>query len=248
MAEKNKKRKDEKRKDERARVWGFIAYPDSVPQNWRDILDNDHLSWVESPLHDKDINADGTVKKPHWHIMLFFEGKKSLKQIESISDSVNASEVIIIQNPKGMARYLIHYDNPEKFQYKREEIICHGGAEVDSYFEMSASSKFAVLTEIYEFILDSEIENFADFIRYCLENNEYNWLEVASNKNTLAINKLIDAVFQKRVSKQSGEVVENTLDKKIAKVKEMKEKGVKNSVIANTVGISVSTVKRYLKK
>ena len=22
-----------------------------------------------SPLHDKDLNADGTLKKPHWHII-----------------------------------------------------------------------------------------------------------------------------------------------------------------------------------
>ena len=50
------------KKDDRARTWTFIVYPESAPQNWRELLDECHVSWVESPLHDKDVNPDGTVK------------------------------------------------------------------------------------------------------------------------------------------------------------------------------------------
>ena len=42
----------------RTRSWTFIVYPDSAPENWRSILDEDHIQWIESPLHDKDLNAD----------------------------------------------------------------------------------------------------------------------------------------------------------------------------------------------
>lgn len=65
----------EKSKDQRARMWTFVVYPESAPENWRDILSDYHIPWVESPLHDKDVNPDGEVKKAHWHIILFFDGK-----------------------------------------------------------------------------------------------------------------------------------------------------------------------------
>lgn len=39
-------------------------------------------------------------------------------------------------------------DNPEKYQYKRDEIICHCGAEVDEYFALSSNSRRAVLREM----------------------------------------------------------------------------------------------------
>ena len=39
-----------------------------------------------------------------------------------------------------------------------------------------------------------------------------------------------------------------SLDEKVAQVKEMRKKGIKLAVIADTVGISLATVKRYLKK
>ena len=40
----------------------FVVYPESAPENWRTILDETFMRWVESPLHDKDVNADGEIK------------------------------------------------------------------------------------------------------------------------------------------------------------------------------------------
>ena len=54
----------------RVKVWTFIVYPESVKENWREILDEMHIQWVESPLHDKDLNATGEAKKAHRHIMV----------------------------------------------------------------------------------------------------------------------------------------------------------------------------------
>ena len=66
------------------RELGLLLFTQSAPQNWRELLDECHVSWVESPLHDKDINPDGTVKKPHWHIILLFDGNKSYDQIKRL--------------------------------------------------------------------------------------------------------------------------------------------------------------------
>ena len=76
----------EKKQDQRSRNWVVIVYPESAPNDWREILDNMHIQWNESPLHDKDVNPDGTVKKSHWHVVLAFGSKKSYKQVKEITD------------------------------------------------------------------------------------------------------------------------------------------------------------------
>ena len=238
--------KESKKKDVRARTWTFILYPESAPENWRYILDGYHIPWVESPLHDKDVNPDGTVKKAHRHVILLFDGKKSFEQVKDITDALNAPTPQKTANTKGLVRYLIHMDNPEKHQYKRENIICHSGADIERYFEVSMSSRTAILRDIMQFIRDSELDNYSDFIGYCLDNEEYEWFNIATNYNTLAINKLLDAEYQKHNPKNVSK--NGSLDEKVAQVKEMRKKGIKLAVIADTVGISLATVKRYLKK
>ena len=53
----------ERKPDVRARAWTFIVYPESAPENWRDVLDRFHLQWACSPLHDRDVNATGEPKR-----------------------------------------------------------------------------------------------------------------------------------------------------------------------------------------
>ena len=55
-------------KNVKKRAWGGVIYPESLPENWLEILQNSGLQIAISPLHDKDINPDGTIKKPHYHI------------------------------------------------------------------------------------------------------------------------------------------------------------------------------------
>ena len=56
-------RKFARKPDVRARAWTFIVYPESAPENWRDVLDRFHLQWACSPLHDRDVNATGEPKR-----------------------------------------------------------------------------------------------------------------------------------------------------------------------------------------
>ncbi|KAA9252434.1 Rep family protein, partial [Streptococcus anginosus] len=57
---------DNQKQDGRVRNWSWIVYPDSAPENWRSILDETGEKWIESPLHDKDINeTTNEIKKPH---------------------------------------------------------------------------------------------------------------------------------------------------------------------------------------
>ena len=241
--------KESKKKDVRARTWTFVQYPESAPENWRDILDGYHIPWVESPLHDKDVNPDGTVKKAHRHIILLFDGKKSFEQVKDITDALNAPIPQKTANTKGLVRYLIHMDNPEKHQYKREDIICHSGADIEQYFEISSASRERILWDIMEFIRDEKITSYSAFIGYCQDTDNREWFSIATKYYTLAIRTLIDSVYQDnriRDTQDNQRSEEKVRQDNILKVKELSEKGYSQRKIADTLGLSLGVVNKYL--
>jgi hypothetical protein len=184
---------------EKGRDWTFLIYPESAPKNWREILDETHMRWVESPLHDKDTNADGEIKKAHWHILLSSDGPVTLQAVEKIIKPLNSPTPKKVGSSKGLVRYMAHLDNPEKYQYPVDEIIGHNGADVASYFELSMTNKLSLMKDIVKYIFDEQIDNYADFLMIAIETSD-DWFNIAINHNTLAINKMIDAVWQKKKS------------------------------------------------
>ena len=118
---------------DRSSKWTFIAYPDSVPDNWQEILKSYHIPIAISPLHDKDLNPTGDEKKAHWHVMLDFPTLKSYKQVDEIRQEVHGTIPQIVHSPIGMVRYFIHKDNPEKHQYNWSDIVVFNGFDIDRY-------------------------------------------------------------------------------------------------------------------
>ena len=71
-----KPRKTKRSGGDRARAFAFLVYEDSAYPDWMERLADLHIEAFVSPLHDKDVNPDGSLKKPHWHVLLYFSGKK----------------------------------------------------------------------------------------------------------------------------------------------------------------------------
>lgn len=194
------KDKKEAKKTIKGRDWTFLVYPESAPANWREILDETHIRWVESPLHDKDINPDGEYgefKKSHFHILLSADGPITEQAVMKIIEPLNGPIPKKVGSAKGLVRYMAHLDNPEKYQYPVSEIIGHNGADVASYFELTMTNKIVMMKDIVKFIYEEEIDNYADFLMLCIEKSD-DWFNIAVNHNTLAINKLIDAMWHKK--------------------------------------------------
>lgn len=187
----------ENKKYDKGRDWTFIVYPESAPSNWREVLDETYLRWVESPLHDKDTNPEGEIKKEHWHILLSFDGPVTINAVQKIIAPLNTPEPRKVGSAKGLVRYMAHLDNPEKYQYPIEEIIGHGGADVAEYFKLTATNKLGVMKDMVRFIYENQVDNYADFLMHCIDTSD-DWFDVAVNYNTLALNKMIDAVWQKK--------------------------------------------------
>ena len=169
-------------KDGRTRNWAFIVYPDSAPENWKDILADERVPAFISPLHDKDANPDGEPKKPHWHVVVMFKGKKSQKQVQEISDKLSGVRPEPVKDIRAYARYLCHLDNPEKYQYPTDEVISLCGADWLTSTESMADTDTAV-GEMMEFCETHQCYSFAALSKYA-RNNRPDWFRVLTSKRT----------------------------------------------------------------
>ena len=171
-AQKRADRKYETKKREvRGENWMVMGYPDSLPENWVSVLDDLHIEITISPLHDQDINADGTPKKPHYHILLIFESLKSLSQVRDIANALNAPLPQKMDSKRGAARYQCHLDNAEKAQYCIEDVRELGGADYRALISMSRD-KYEVVGEIIDWCVETNCHSFARLLNYARENNE----------------------------------------------------------------------------
>lgn len=160
-----------KPKDDRARNWAIIAYPESAPKNWHEILKSQCAKFSISPLHDSDMNADETQKKPHWHIVLIFENKKSYAQIKQISDSIKGAPPQKIISVQASLRYQCHLDNPEKAQYKISDVYAVG---LNYEKEIMSDSEFneRLRVEIHTMIANENIVEYCDLIDKLFANSD----------------------------------------------------------------------------
>lgn len=161
-----------KEKDNRARTWTFVAYPESMPENWREILVELGVPWACSPLHDKDINpTTNEQKKPHYHFVLSFEGKKSYEQIEEITKKFNAPAPQKANSIRGVVRYFAHLDNPEKAQYKVSDIQSGMGFDVSDALKLTASQEEEIIGEIERFILEKRVSEYWHLVQIAIDEN-----------------------------------------------------------------------------
>jgi hypothetical protein len=185
--------KDENRKGQRTRNWTFIVYPDSAPEEWRTILDKECVPWIESPLHDADENADGEQKKPHWHVMLVYESIKAFNQVHDVSSSINATIPQKVASPKGLVRYMIHMDNPEKNQYNRDLIVGHCGADVESYFAMTASTRYMLIGEMQDWVYENRVTELF-ILRNHAKHNRQDWFQLLCDNSNSVMDSYIRSI------------------------------------------------------
>lgn len=174
------------------RHWAFVAYPESLPDDWFNLLKQTGLKIAISPLHDRDVNADGTPKKPHYHIMLSYEGPTTYGNVEHFTrGTMNGTIPQPLESPAGMYRYLTHEDNPEKVQYDKADIRTLNGFNIRDFVEMSKTEAIKTKREITQYILDNGVKEYADLMLMTMcDDAPSDWYDVASS-NTLYFTALI---------------------------------------------------------
>lgn len=179
-------------KDGRARAWTFLVYPDSAPENWRDILDTTVcVPWVESPLHDPDgASPDPDEhRKKHWHIELMYDGLKSYNQVLKVTKNLNATIPKVVHNLRSLTRYFLHLDQPSKQQFELDQIISHCGADIKDYL-INRSDKYFYVKEMCQFVLDNEIIEFHDLVSAAMQFHQ-EWFECLCDNSSFIMNLFI---------------------------------------------------------
>lgn len=178
--------------ESRARTWSLVVYPESLPENWRDIISEWQIEWVESPLHEFDVNPTGELKKPHYHLLLVFGSVKSYEQVYELTRALNCPVPQRTHSSKGAIRYMAHLDNPEKYQYKLSDVKCHGGFDISDFLKPTATERHEILNEITDFIISHDILSFYDLVMLCRTDSEAPsvWLDILHD-NTMFIREFI---------------------------------------------------------
>lgn len=177
----------------RTRNYVTVVYPDSASEKWLDILSDEHVSAFVSPLHDQDINPTGELKKPHWHVMVMFDSVKTVDQARELFEKINGVGCEKVKSVRGSARYLCHMDNPEKAQYKPEDVRSFCGADYHKICSLS-SDKYSAISDMLEFCEDNDIVCFIDLVTYSRKNRQ-DWFRILCDGAGYFVKECIKSKF-----------------------------------------------------
>ena len=170
----------------KGRSWAFVMYPESMPEDWFDRLEKTGLPFAISPLHDKDTNPTGEEKKQHYHVICSYGNPTTQKNVkENVCDLVNGTIPIKLESIKGMYRYHLHLDNPEKYQYDDRDRIFINGFDVSSVNALTQTEVDKITTEILQFIDENDITEYSDLLYEFRINSLSNMLNVAKSHTIL---------------------------------------------------------------
>lgn len=191
----------------RSKNYTLVVYPDDLPtamqtnDAWIDAFRNLGHKLVVSPYHDKDVNPDGSKKKPHYHILL--QGGTHWIKFGELKDLVKndfeGKGVAVPQkcsNSDGLKRYMTHIDNPDKYQYSKDDIRCFNGADVENAYKISEGGKKIAIYDILKFIQEhEEIRDFYQLLNYAMglkEDGDSTWFDILLS-NSWVIEKYISS-------------------------------------------------------
>lgn len=192
-------------KNVKKRNWAFVLYPESAPADWREQLQKTGLPCAISPLHDRDVNATGEPKKPHYHVMVFYQGPTSYNVVKRLTDGLNQPIPQVVEQVRGYYRYLTHMDNPEKAQYSPSEITTLNGFDIGDYVEMSKSEVTKTLRALMEYIQDNDLMEYADLMDMTMcEGVPPEWFDVAASHTLFFTGYLKSRRFRVERSERNG--------------------------------------------
>lgn len=180
-----------KNQNKRVRNWTFVLYPESAPEDWKKKLEELHIPLVISPLHDKDVDPDGVLKKPHYHILLIFDGNKSYEQVLEITKLFNAPIPQICQSVKGMIRYFTHMDNPDKYQYDRADIETMGGISIEYLLKPTLNERYEFIGEMMDWVDDNDITEIELLLKYSRKNRFFDWFPLLCDNSAYIMGEYI---------------------------------------------------------
>ena len=177
----------------RTRNYVSILYPESAVKDWQEVLASQHVQAVVSPLHDKDISADGTPKKPHYHVMILFQSPKTEKQAQGIFDSIGGIKCQAVNDTRSQLRYFCHMDDYDKAQYNAADVKTFAGIDYTSLVTSSAD-KYQAVKEMIAWVHQNDCSSFCTLMKYASEYND-NWFHSLCDNSAYVMKEYIKSLY-----------------------------------------------------
>ena len=173
------------------RNWSTIVYPESAPDGWINLLVGYKVPCFVSPLHDLDLKEDGSgeLKKEHYHVMVMFEGNKSRSQMEEIFSSFGGVGAERVESQRGMARYLCHLDDPDKFVYSTAQVQSFCGADYDHVVNLP-KDRYNAVREMIIYCIDHGVTSYASLLTYAMYHNN-DWFRSLCDNSSFVMKEFI---------------------------------------------------------
>lgn len=142
--------------------------------------------------HDRDVKEDGTLKKPHWHVVFCFQLDTSLGTCEKMYPNIESTMWVKKNNRKESIKYLIHVSKnaiaENKVRYSKEE--CLGDRKyINQYLGADHESNLA---SIIDYIEDCDLADltYTNITRWCIRENMVETLR----KHSFMLNQIIKEI------------------------------------------------------
>ena len=108
--------------DKKFRSFAGTLYPDSESYDCETLLSTIRSKFIDWAyiLHDKDVNENGELKKPHIH----WVGRATPRCLSVVAHFLGLPEndIEVVKNFDNMVMYLIHLNDIDKFQYSPDDV------------------------------------------------------------------------------------------------------------------------------
>lgn len=175
-------------KNERSLYWNLILYPDE------DISHKNALEYIQHHysyayiIHNKDIDQNGELKKPHVHCVIKFN---NYRWKNAISEELNIPSNYLqkCNNLKSSLEYLIHFNEDDKTHYNINEVFGDLKIKLEYYLQDRNITESEKVLQLIDFI-DSYDDNLSvkDFIIFCCHKNMYD----IYRRNAYSFNKILE--------------------------------------------------------
>lgn len=177
----------------RTRNYATIVYQESAPDNWLEVLSDLHVPAFVSPVHDRDVNASGELKKAHYHVMIMFDSVKTREQAIEVFSELGGVGCDVINSVPSYARYLCHLDNPEKVRYDLDDVLSFAGVDYIECISLP-SDKYGVIGAMIDFVEEQDVISFAELLRWA-RGNKPDWFRVLCTSGTTVMREYIKSRF-----------------------------------------------------
>ena len=174
----------------KAKYWVCVLYPESMREDWKDVISD----LVQVPyaycIHDKDKDGHDGDRKVHVHLLLAFPNTTTLNHAKKCFQLLYADKdseckyCEQVMNIRYMYNYLIHDTESCKKNHKHlydiSERIEGNNFDIGAYEQITLKEKRMMLKELCDFIVGYHIYNFSDFYLCLLENFTDEYFDVLS--------------------------------------------------------------------